>query len=291
MFFWLIRGHTSEGLQWYEQILNVRSLPPVVDSKALLGAAVMLYAQAEYERSRTGATRALALAQSTGDMDMVAQAEHLFGHIEYAVGDLDAAGHRFAQSAEAFRALATPWGIGHALSGMAEVALATGDADEAERLLDEAAPSLQETGPWFLSLGLYIRAIVALRRGNPDQVIAVVRESLTHIRQLHDRFAFVYTLVPLAAAAVLNGDDRWAARVLGAREAIMERTGVAIVDISVHDLCGQAERRARARLGPHRWAAAYEEGRRSSIDELLKDIEGVARRGHRPSQDRQSGGE
>ena len=273
MFFWLIRGHTAEGLRWYEQILNLPSLPPAVVLRAHLSAALMLYAQADYERSRTGATRALALARSTGDMDMVAQAEHLFGHLDYAVGDLDAAGHRFAQSVDAFRALSIPWGIGHALSGMAEVALATGDADQAERLLDEAASALQQTGPWFLSLGLYVRAIVALRRGNSDQVIALVRKSLTHIRELHDKFAFVYTLVPLAAAAVLKGDDAWAARVLGAREAVMERTGVAIVDIAVHDLRGQAERGARARLGPDRWAAAYEEGRTSSIDELLRDID------------------
>jgi ATP/maltotriose-dependent transcriptional regulator MalT len=235
----------------------------------------MLYAQAEYERSRTGATRALARAASAGDMEMVAQAEHLFGHLEYAVGNLDAAHHRFAHSVDVFRALAISWGTGHALSGMAEVALARGDADDAERLLDEASSALRETGPWFLSLGLYTRAILALRRGSSDTVIALVRESLTRIRELHDRFAFVYTLVPLAAAAVLKGDDAWAARILGAREAVMKGTGVAIVDIAVHDLRGQAERTARARLGADRWAAEYEAGRKSSIDDLLKDIDSV----------------
>jgi ATP/maltotriose-dependent transcriptional regulator MalT len=287
MFFWLIRGHGAEGLRWYEQILNLPSLPAAAESRALLGAATMLYAQGEHERSRTRVTRALALAQRDGDIDMIAQAEHLFGHVEYAAGDIDAAAHRFAQSVEAFRALAIPWGIGHALSGMAEVALATGDADQAERLLDEAASALRDAGPWFLSLGLYIRAIVAVRRGNADRVIALVRESLTHIRELHDKFAFVYTVVPLAAAAVLKGDYAWAARVLGAREALMERTGVAIVDTRVHDLRGEAEREARARLGPDRWAAAYAAGRRSSIDALLNDIDALRRRGHRPSRRRQ----
>ena len=275
MFFWLIRGHTAEGLRWYEQILTLPCLPPAADSRALLGAAVMLYAQAEHERSGALATRALARGQSAGDMEMVAQAEHLFGHLEYAVGNLDAARYRFTHSTEVFRELAIPWGIGHALSGMAEVALARGDAEQAERLLDEASPALQAAGPWFLSLGLYIRAIVALRRGSSDGVIAVVRESLTRIRQLHDRFAFVYTLVPLAAAAVLKGDDAWAARVLGAREAVMQRTGVALVDLAVDDVQEQTERTARARLGPDRWTAAYEEGRTSSIDDLLKDIDCV----------------
>jgi hypothetical protein len=201
------------------------------------------------------------------------------GHIEHIVGNLSNARDRFTRSLEQFRALAIPWGTGYALSRMAEVAMATGDAGEAERLLDEAAPVLRHAGPWFLSLGVYVRAALAVRRGNPDQAIALVRESLTRIRELHDKFAFVYTLVPLAAAAVLKGDDAWAARVVGARDAVIERTGVTLVGAWLHDLREQAERDARARLGPDRWARAYAAGRMTSIDALLKDIEGVLRQG------------
>ena len=53
MFFWLIRGHAAEGLRWYEQILNLPSLPPAAESRALVGAAVMWYTQGELERART----------------------------------------------------------------------------------------------------------------------------------------------------------------------------------------------------------------------------------------------
>ena len=102
----------------------------------------------------------------------------------------------------------------------------------AERLLEEAASVLRDAGPWFLSLGLYMRAVLAVRRGNSDEAIALVRESLTRIRELHDKFAFVYALVPLAAAAALKGDDAWAARILGARDAVTERTGATVVDTS-----------------------------------------------------------
>jgi hypothetical protein len=104
-----------------------------------------------------------------------------------------------------------------------------------------------------------------------------VRESLTRIRELHDRFAFVYALVPLAAAAVLKGDDAWAARILGARDTVTERTGVTVVDPSVRDLRDRAEREVRARLGPDRWAQAYAAGRSASLDALLKDIDRVSR--------------
>ena len=40
-YFWLIRGHAAEGLQWYEEILNLTSLPPAAELRALAGAAVM----------------------------------------------------------------------------------------------------------------------------------------------------------------------------------------------------------------------------------------------------------
>jgi predicted ATPase/transcriptional regulator with XRE-family HTH domain len=275
MFFWLIRGHAAEGLRWYEHILSLPSIPPAAELKALIGAAIMWYAQGEHGRARTGATGALALAHAVGNREMIAQAEHLLGYVEYALGDMNAARDRFAHSVERFRTLSIPWGTGYSLSGMAAVALATGDVGHAERLLEEAASVLRDAGPWFLSLGRYMRAVLAVRRGNLDQAIAFVRESLTRIRELHDKFAFVYTLVPLAAAVALKGDNAWAARILGARDAVVERTGLTIVDPPVHDLREQAEREARARLGPDRWAEAYAAGRKISIDVLLKDIDGV----------------
>jgi hypothetical protein len=51
---------------------------------------------------------------------------------------------------------------------MAGVTRVTGDAGQADRLLDEATSVLRHAGPWFLNLPLYIRAILAVRRGNPQ---------------------------------------------------------------------------------------------------------------------------
>jgi len=210
------------------------------------------------------------------------------GHVEHALGNENESREHFAASIAGFRALAIPSGIGNALSGMAVLELATGDPDEAERLLDEASSVLQSAGPWFLTWALYVRAIRAVRCGNADAAISLVHESLTRIRLLHDKFALVYALVPLAAAAVLKGDDAWVARIQGTRDAITERTGVTVSDQSVQDLRKQAEQDTKIRLGPERWAVAYTAGRTSSIDALLKDIDGVLRRGRLPIDRRRS---
>ena len=277
-YFWLIRGHAAEGLRWYEQILKLPSLPAGAESKALLGAAGMWWTQGSLERARAALDRALTLAHSVGDLETVAQAEHVSGHVEHALKNPDVARERFTLSVARFQTLALPSGIGTVLNGMAVLALATGDAVEAERLLDRATTVLRDAGPWFLTWALYVRAILAVRRGEADRAIAFVRESLTRVRELHDKFAFVYALVPLAAAAMLKGDEVWVARILGARDAVTERTGVTVSDKSVQDLQHQTERDARERLGPDRWAAAYAAGRSSSIDALLNDIDNAARR-------------
>jgi ATP/maltotriose-dependent transcriptional regulator MalT len=233
----------------------------------------MRYTQGELAGARTGLTQALALARSAPDLDSAVHAEFLLGHVELAANDLDAARNWFTRSLEGFKAAASAWGTGHVLTAMAWLALAIGDTREAERRLDEAASALRHAGPWFLSLGTYIRAIVAVRRGAPDEAIALVRESLARIRKLQDKFALVYVLVPLVAAAALKGDDMWAARILGARDAVTDRTGAAFVDHSVQDLRERAERDVRSRLGPERWARAYAAGRKASLDSLLEDID------------------
>src|SRR4030095_3050703 len=102
MHFWVIRGHAAEGLQWYEQILNLPPVPPVAESETLVGAAMMWYMQGELGRARTALTRARARAENAGDTRIVAEAEHLLGHCENALGHANAARDLFTRSVEGF---------------------------------------------------------------------------------------------------------------------------------------------------------------------------------------------
>jgi predicted ATPase/DNA-binding XRE family transcriptional regulator len=273
VFFWMIRGHAAEGLGWYERILAQPALTTEIESGAIVCAALMTYMQGESGGDPAKLERALTLARAADDLSVVAPIESMLGHIEHARGNVGAACDRFARGIDAYRRLALPWGVGSALSGLGGAVLAAGDTAQAERLFEEATTVLQDAGPWFLSPVRCFRAVLAVQRGDADDAIVLLHESLLQIRELQDKYAFVYALLPLANAAILKGDHLWAARILGARDAVAERTGVAIAVGLLSELQKRTEREARARLGDDRWARAYAAGRSVSIDSLLKEIE------------------
>jgi hypothetical protein len=273
LLFWLIRGRAAEGLWWYEETLKQPSRPPASESRALTGAAWMCFIRGELSRAQTLVVRAIPLAEAAGDLNTLVRAEDLAARIAHVHGDLKAARRWFAQAIERFHSLALPWGAGNALIGMSGIALEIGDDRQAERLLDEATVLMQQAGPWFLARALFVRAIAAVRRGAADEAMAWVRQSLAYICDLHDKYAFVHAAVPLAAAAALKGDDLWAARILGLRDLVAERTGATVVVKPVHELKGQVERATRAGLGSDQWRRAYAAGRQRSIESLLHDID------------------
>ena len=275
LFFWMIRGHAAEGLRWYEQILDLPSVPPAAESRARLGAATMWYAQGGLEPARAHVTRALtARPRRRRHGDRGARRDHVRAH--RARRGPSRCGLRSVYP----RGRRIP-GAGDCLGSWKRAErVGVGGPGDGRRRSGGAPARRGHVGasrrrPVVPVLTLYVRAILAVRREQPDEAIGLVRQSLTRIRELHDKFAFVYALVPLAAAAVRKGDDAWAARILGARDAVTERTGATVADKSVDDLREQAEREARARLGPTRWARAYAAGRTTSIDSLLKDIDRV----------------
>jgi predicted ATPase len=272
LLFWVIRGQV-EGGRWYDQILQASSLPPLVEARVLICVASIGFNQGDLDRARTALARAIPLARAADGRLELARIDDLSARVEHAIGNVEAARGLFARAITAFDRLSLSVVVGHTLVGMARGALALGEIGLAERLLDEATPKLREAGAWFVSRALYVRALLAIQRGDAHRAIALTHESLTLSRRLDDKYALAFTLVPLASAAVLAGDDEWAARLIGAREAISERTGTTIGLKVVHDLHEQAERQARTRLGADRWQQAYAAGRAASGESLLEDLE------------------
>src|SRR4029079_318737 len=68
--FWLIRGDAAEGLRRCQDTLNVPSIPPDAELRALEAAAVLWYTQGDLERARAALDRILGLDRAR-DVHMV----------------------------------------------------------------------------------------------------------------------------------------------------------------------------------------------------------------------------
>jgi hypothetical protein len=168
----LILSHAAEALSWYEEILKL-SIPPAARSRALVRGALMWLMKAEPARGRSMLIEARALAHSVGDTYLVAHAEALLGRVENVTGNASAASGHFVQAVETFETLGIHWGAGSAMTGWANLALTTDDADRAQRLLDGATAVLRDAGPWFLTsvlLELASQSGIFARAGRLDEV-------------------------------------------------------------------------------------------------------------------------
>lgn len=269
--FWIMRGHSAEGLRWFDEVRHGASPGSVAEARCLVGAALMRFTQGDMVGA--GAASMPVADNRHADHEVRAHACLCLGHVHYATGQLTAARDEFHRARVLFRDVAIAWGEGNSVTGLAWVALGAGDAVDASRLLDEADAIWPACGPWFRALGWYLRGVLALQAHDARAVIRCTRDSLNGLRAFHDTFAFAYALVPLLGAAGLFGDDWWVARIAGARDAFADRTGGRAVDPLTDAVCARTEADARERLGPESWAVAYAAGRRLSVDGIIDEID------------------
>src|SRR4029453_19456697 len=128
---WFVRGHTGEGLGWYDRLLEQPSLTPADRGAAMAGAGVMRYAQGDLDAARHVSEAALAVSKDGSMAEALARS--ILGHIGVAVGDLAAAREHFKAVVDRFGALGVPWFTGNALAGLASVSLAGGLLEETDR--------------------------------------------------------------------------------------------------------------------------------------------------------------
>ena len=275
VFFWIIRGHAAEGLRWYEQILELPSLPPAAESRALIGAAAMWYTQGELARARRRAharldarprlwrrgngrtRRADARAYRTrrrqhrcGARSIHAQSRRLpgagdpVGHREFA--ECDGCDHPGDRRRGACRATA---GSGHrGASGGGSV---LPGRDPVRPRPPGGAPRQPRRGDWVAAREPHTHP------GSPGHLC--IRLGIGASR---DRGGAEGRLC-------VGGTD---SRSPGRRHRThgphpRRHAGAGSSE--------QPEREARAHLAPDRWDRAYAAGRRASIDALLKDIDRV----------------
>jgi tetratricopeptide (TPR) repeat protein len=213
----------------------------------------LLYGPVPYPEVIDLATRLRDRAEQSGALRAVAFANALLGEAALLMGDLDVAQQELERSVELHRAVAAPAGEAHTLQRLAEVRLARGDREGAQRLLHRALPLAR----WSLiSQHLLQRVYGTLIQAAPDPVAArAVVDRADATMGETDRCAFcdIMFAVPAAIACARVGDLHEARCRLAEAEIVADRWGseglqASVVEARAHLAVAEGDHGAGARL-------------------------------------------
>ena len=165
------------------------------------------------------------------------------GHLAMNGGQLDQAAADLAQSYQVFTAVGDRWGLVVSLAGLAEVALARDDADEAVRLLEEGrAIALAGLHSNFADMMLIKLGQARARQGNTDAARADLERGVHIAERIGEKDDAASGQLELAALARQLGDPDRARELIGqaveSAEANPARPGMTGIAITAYSKLG-----------------------------------------------------
>ncbi|GAA3434902.1 ATP-binding protein [Kutzneria kofuensis] len=258
--YWMPCGVLSEGRQWIDRLLPLAPEPTRARGTALWVYSWAASHQGEPAASHASAEQCRALAEQLGDAQMAAYGLQVAGLSALSSGDL--AGTR-AFCAEAWRRhlalgqMASPAVMALMQQGFA--ASLQGDFDQAVEYAEECVSITRAHGEqWTRSWGLVVLGLALWRRGDYQQAIPPLRESIAIKRTLHDLFGLGMATEFLAWSLTCTGRHEDAARLFGALERIWPLVGVPLMGIQpLAEHHEENEANTRAALGGKAFDTAF----------------------------------
>ena len=206
--FWLVRGHLSEGRRWLEQVLaqDGRSATPSVRAKALVGAGRLLLEQGDLQRATALLGEGVALLREAGTKEELADALDNLGIAQAHRGELEQAQALFEESVELFEEAGDRWGVAESLNNLALTARTRGETDRVRALHEESLSirrELEDKRGIAMSLGNL--ADEALVRGDHERTATFCEEGLALARGLEDK-GLTATFLGILGTAMLGRD-------------------------------------------------------------------------------------
>jgi predicted ATPase/class 3 adenylate cyclase len=212
--FWVVRGHFSEGRKWLEEALvGDRGLPVPLRAKALVGAGAIAAEQADIEKATAVLEEGVRLFRISEEAEGLANA---LNYLSYALsygGKLDEAEALWEESLGLYRDSGNRWGEAEALNNLGMVShLRDRDLDRSESIFKESLElrrEVQDKRGIAMSLGNL--GIVTRKKGDLDRAVAQLEEALALGRELADKSFIANFSVELGHAELGRGDREQAA--------------------------------------------------------------------------------
>ena len=185
---------------------------------------------------------------------------------------MNTAGTALPEALALFRERGDHQSVSSGLYGVANLALARGDADEALRLILEGEAICRGAGDWnMLATCLDMRAMSARLVGDHALTAELLQESIGLAGMLRDEYNFVYCATGLAGVATRGGWAERGVRLFGAARAVSERTGADVSWSAWRSLNERDLAAAREMLDPETFERAWTVGLAMTLEEAIEE--------------------
>ena len=213
---WSLHGHLEEGRSWLTRAMAAASNPPQsVLERACFMAGELAARQGEHDTARELLSRALELAESSGNDEVAAGALFNLAALRHRDGDIDEAIRLFEQTVERARRGNDEARAGHALASLALLYEDRGLVAEAERSAEEASIAGRKTGDIYLVTdALLALGEIRMNRDKTEEARSVLSEVLETASEAGIRHVESWACAYLGKAALVDGDLEEADRLL-----------------------------------------------------------------------------
>ncbi|MEO8394795.1 MAG: LuxR C-terminal-related transcriptional regulator [Chloroflexota bacterium] len=266
--YWVIFGRQDEGIRWFQRLNTRIDEVPLSYHAHFFSSAIYLISYRYRELAIQLGRQAVAMTRVASDKAQLSWALIMLSGVMVGSAEVEP----IAQEVLAlYQELDDQPGLAWAYNVIGEHARVSGDDERASRAYAEAFAIAEQSGETRLQYTiLYNSAYIAQHKGDYRQAIRLLRRSIAVCRGMGVPTSPV-ALIPLAGSLGGAGEPLLAARLFGAAQAILQRTGMLVHpdDQPEHDRNIAA---VRAQLGEANFAQAWDEGRTMTLDDALEAI-------------------
>jgi tetratricopeptide (TPR) repeat protein len=203
--------------------------------------------------------RSLAIWCDLGDRDQQARELNSLGITRKFLGDLDTARSLLEESAAISREVGSDMRLAAALTNLGQLESDAGNFDRATQVLQEALAIDRRQGDILgVALDQQSLAGVHLRAGRGREARDLLSSMAGYVASCGDPELLATTLEMAAANAAQLGEGLRAARIVGAAQAVREKTSIPIKE---SEMIERFLAPARATIAPGQWDAELAAGR------------------------------
>jgi tetratricopeptide (TPR) repeat protein len=269
--FWYLRGHAREGIQWQDRALGASGVSSRVRMSVLSGSCMLANQLGDHGAVTAAGEELLDLVRMTGDRTGEAVALLMLSLAANQRRDYAVAKALAAKSVTVYRQLNDQHGLPWALQRLGIEMYIAEEFVSAVALFEEVLAQFREAhnpiGMVYAAsnLGLAWHAL-----GDKRQAASLYREGLILHQVVADRWEAAALLMHVAHLAVEVGYVEQAACLFGAAETLYHITGTPPQPYEL-ELGDRTEGAMRARLGPERYMTASGVGRSLSFAQALDE--------------------